>query len=136
MSGDWKRNYGTNCDTGMGESRRQTVQPRSLRPPRQSSTLLGETQPCQKLDDVAVTIFDIGEDEIDMRIFEDVGGLRVMRGHEDAIVGTVHQSIRSGFVLLTGICNKQDARLDAHLACRLPTDFVVRVRPEFANLRT
>jgi len=40
MSGDWKRNYGTNCDTGMGESRRQTVQPRSLRPPRQSSTLL------------------------------------------------------------------------------------------------
>jgi len=39
MSGDWKRNYGTNCDTGMGESRRQTVQPRSLRPPRQSSTL-------------------------------------------------------------------------------------------------
>ena len=42
MSGDWKRNYGTNCDTGMGESRRQTVQPRSLRPPRQSSTLLME----------------------------------------------------------------------------------------------
>ena len=40
MSGDWKRNYGANCDTGMGESRRQTVQPRSLRPPRQSSTLL------------------------------------------------------------------------------------------------
>jgi hypothetical protein len=40
MSGDWKRNYGTNCDTGMGESRRQTVQPRSLRPPHQSSTLL------------------------------------------------------------------------------------------------
>jgi len=40
MSGDWKRNYGTNCDTGMGESRRQTVQPRSLRPPRESSTLL------------------------------------------------------------------------------------------------
>ena len=38
MSGDRKRNYGTNCDTGMGESRRQTVQPRSLRPPRQSST--------------------------------------------------------------------------------------------------
>jgi hypothetical protein len=95
---------------------------------------MGETQPCQKLDDVAVTIFDIGEDEIDMRIFEDVGGLRVMRGHEDAIVGSVHQSIRSGFVLLTGICNKQDARLDAHLVCRLPTDFVVRVRPEFANL--
>jgi hypothetical protein len=95
---------------------------------------MGETQPCQKLDDVAVTIFDIGEDEIDMRIFEDVNGLRVMRGHEDAIVGTVHQSIRSGFALLTGICNKQDARLDAHLACRLPTDFVVRVRPEFANL--
>src|ERR1700736_5341253 len=40
MSGDWKRNYGANCDTGMGESRRQTVQPRSLRSPRQSSTLL------------------------------------------------------------------------------------------------
>ena len=40
MSGDWKRNYGANCDTGMGESRRQTAQPRSLRPPRQSSTLL------------------------------------------------------------------------------------------------
>ena len=40
MSGDWKRNYGTNCDTGMGESRRQTVQPRSLRPPRQSSNSL------------------------------------------------------------------------------------------------
>ena len=39
MSGDWKRNYGANYDTGMGESRRQTVQPRSLRPPRQSSTL-------------------------------------------------------------------------------------------------
>jgi transposase len=40
MSGDWKRNYGANCDTGMGESRRQTGQPRSLRSPRQSSTLL------------------------------------------------------------------------------------------------
>lgn len=41
MSGDGKRNYGANCDTGMGESRRQTVQPRSLRSPRQSSTLPG-----------------------------------------------------------------------------------------------
>jgi transposase len=40
MSGDGKRNYGANCDTGMGESHRQTVQPRSLRSPRQSSTLL------------------------------------------------------------------------------------------------
>ena len=25
MSGDWKRNYGANCDTGTGESRRTTV---------------------------------------------------------------------------------------------------------------
>ena len=40
MSGDLKRNYGVNCETGMGESRRQTVQPRSRRSPRQSSTLL------------------------------------------------------------------------------------------------
>ncbi|HTO64684.1 MAG TPA: hypothetical protein VMM15_25940 [Bradyrhizobium sp.] len=40
MSGDGKRNYGANCDTGLGESRRQTEQPRSLRSPRQSSTLL------------------------------------------------------------------------------------------------
>jgi hypothetical protein len=28
MSGDWKRNYGANCDTGTGESRRTTVKPR------------------------------------------------------------------------------------------------------------
>src|SRR5208337_2020667 len=48
MSGDWKRNYGTNCDTGMGESRRQTVQPRSLRPPRQSSTLLSDRYSTQQ----------------------------------------------------------------------------------------
>jgi len=40
MSGDLKRNYGVNCETGKGESRRQTVQPRSRRSPRQSSTLL------------------------------------------------------------------------------------------------
>lgn len=40
MSGDWKRSYGANCDTGTGESRRITHLPRSLRPSRQSSTLL------------------------------------------------------------------------------------------------
>lgn len=43
MSGDWKRSYGANCDTGSGESRRSTALPRSLRPPRQSSTLLAST---------------------------------------------------------------------------------------------
>ena len=40
MSGDWKRSYGANCDTGIGASCRKTVKPRILRPPRQSSTLL------------------------------------------------------------------------------------------------
>jgi len=28
MSGDWKRSYGANCDTGTGESCRKTVKPR------------------------------------------------------------------------------------------------------------
>jgi hypothetical protein len=44
MSGDCKRSYGANCDTGIGESCRQQSSLANLRPPRQSSTLL--RNPC------------------------------------------------------------------------------------------
>ena len=64
MSGDWKRNYGANCDTGMGESRRQTGQHRGLRSPRQSSTLLHRLL-CHR--DIANRVLDAASILVDRR---------------------------------------------------------------------
>lgn len=57
---------------------------------------MGEPQPRQKSHDVAISGFDIGENQIDMGVIEHVGGLVAARRHDDAIIGLAREGLRRG----------------------------------------